>query len=1074
MSLRECNACAASPKLTLIEREVLQTVIIDGNTTANPNMASESHRLSILSDQEIEDLYGFPKFDDDDRRLYFELSPAEMATAGAITRASVAAFLILDLGYFKAKRQFFLYETSQIEEDLRFVVQHYFPGREIVDFNPPSRPTRARIQRDVLDLFQFRSCGPSERSELESKAQRFAMLSTQPIYIFREILQHLSIDRIVAPSYSTLQDVVGRAVSGERSRLSELLVQALPRDIENHLSALINSDDDVFDISAIKREAKDFSYGELRREVARRDFFGPLHTFSSSFLDSAGLSQESIKYYASLVQFYTVQKLQRMHRSTVHLYLLCFAYQRFRQINDNLTEAFIYLVDQYEKTAKVEADAAMQKAINDALDNLKAAGHVLELFVDESIPPEASFSEIRERAFGLLERDQFPIVSDYMKKIAFDKVAFEWAYYSTLSKAFKQNLRHIFSGLEFAGRVDNAPLMNAVEFLQDLFRRDKAPRQLDPSELPSEVIPKHMQRYLYVPSESDRRRKVLDHDRFEFYVYRLLRNALEAGDVFVQKSMEFRRFEDDLIDEERWKNKAAVLREVNLPILNTPIEDTLAAFHESIEGLIESVNQRIDDGENKHIKLRGNREKRKWNLLYPSMEEAVNSPFYSQLPGIGVADLLWFVAEETGFLTGLTHVLERYVKHDPDPREILACVVAMGTNMGLGRMSEVSGISHPSLMSSARNYLRPETLRSANDAITNAISKLPAFHLYDIREEMHSSSDGQRIETQHNTFNSRHSPKYFGLHKGVSSITLVANHVPINAKIIGTHEHESHYVFDLLHNNSSDIRPERHSTDTHGTNQVNFIILRAFEYEFAPRYKNFPKKVESIIGFQHPNQYGDALIKPCRRVYDELIIQEWPNIQRILASLAQKDVTQSTIVRKLSSYTRQNSTKRALWELDNLCFTEYVLKYIDDPGLRQGVQKALNRGEAYHRFRRAVSYVNAGKFRVRTEEEQHIWNECSRLIANAVIYYNTVLLSRVYEQKRELEDDAAIELMHRISPIAWQHINLFGTFEFSQNATKVDIDALVAIYSDPAHWLNAIKEEVDPSIPVRKKPSPKM
>jgi hypothetical protein len=35
-----------------------------------------------------------------------------------------------------------------------------------------------------------------------------------------------------------------------------------------------------------------------------------------------------------------------------------------------------------------------------------------------------------------------------------------------------------------------------------------------------------------------------------------------------------------------------------------------------------------------------------------------------------------------------------------------------------------------------------------------------------------------------------------------------------------------------------------------------------------------------------------------------LIVKEWPNIQRILASLAQKDVTQATIVRKLSSYAR--------------------------------------------------------------------------------------------------------------------------------------------------------------------------
>jgi TnpA family transposase len=45
------------------------------------------------------------------------------------------------------------------------------------------------------------------------------------------------------------------------------------------------------------------------------------------------------------------------------------------------------------------------------------------------------------------------------------------------------------------------------------------------------------------------------------------------------------------------------------------------------------------------------------------------------------------------------------------------------------------------------------------------------------------------------------------------------------------------------------------------------------------------------------------------------------------------------------------------------------------PHLRQSVQKARNRGEAYHRMRRAISYVNSGRFRVKTEAEQQIWNE---------------------------------------------------------------------------------------------------
>jgi hypothetical protein len=128
--------------------------------------------------------------------------------------------------------------------------------------------------------------------------------------------------------------------------------------------------------------------------------------------------------------------------------------------------------------------------------------------------------------------------------------------------------------------------------------------------------------------------------------------------------------------------------------------------------------------------------------------------------------------------------------------------------------------------------------------------------------------------------------------------------------------------------------------------------------------------------------------------------------------------------------------------------------------LRQSVQKALNRGEAYHRFRRAIAYVNSGKFRVKTESEQQIWNECSRLIANAVIYYNMALLSRIYEQKKAAGDVEAIETLRYISPIAWQHINLFGKFEFTHTEARVDLDALVERYNDPDFWNRLLREGV--------------
>jgi len=305
------------------------------------------------------------------------------------------------------------------------------------------------------------------------------------------------------------------------------------------------------------------------------------------------------------------------------------------------------------------------------------------------------------------------------------------------------------------------------------------------------------------------------------------------------------------------------------------------------------------------------------------------------------------------------HTLERYVKKEADDRVITACLIAWGTNMGLGRMGEISDMGYQVLKTTSDNFIRLETLSGANDLVSNAIAQLPIFRHYDIGDVIHSSSDGQKFETRIHTINARHSPKYFGLKKGIVSYTLVANHVPVNAEIIGANDHESHYVFDILFNNTTDIQPEVHSTDTHGTNEVNFAILHLFGYQFAPRYRDIHDKVsEALYGFKHPSVYdSEMLLLPVRKLNSKLIISEWENIQRIMVSLALKTTTQSIIVSKLSAYARRNRTRRALWEYDNIIRSLYLLDYIDSPPLRKNVQRALNRGENYHQLRRAVSYT---------------------------------------------------------------------------------------------------------------------
>ena len=111
--------------------------------------------------------------------------------------------------------------------------------------------------------------------------------------------------------------------------------------------------------------------------------------------------------------------------------------------------------------------------------------------------------------------------------------------------------------------------------------------------------------------------------------------------------------------------------------------------------------------------------------------------------------------------------------------------------------------------------------------------------------------------------------------------------------------------------------------------------------------------------------------------------------------------------------------------------------------MRRHVQHALNRGENYHQLRRAVAYANFGRLRFKSEEEQQIWSECSRLLTNCILYFNATMLSELLTRRQASGDAAGAEALKGIALAAWGHVNLHGRFEFTTRPQPIDVAALV-------------------------------
>lgn len=140
----------------------------------------------------------------------------------------------------------------------------------------------------------------------------------------------------------------------------------------------------------------------------------------------------------------------------------------------------------------------------------------------------------------------------------------------------------------------------------------------------------------------------------------------------------------------------------------------------------------------------------------------------------------------------------------------------------------------------------------------------------------------------------------------------------------------------MLHNNTSEIKPDILSTDKHGVNHVNFALLDLLGYTFAPRYAQLGTVISDFFDVSEgkDNKATLSLKKP---INTALIIDEWDTIKRIIISLQQKKITQATLVRKLSGYNQNHPLLKDLTQYNRMLKAMYLLNYIDSSILKRKV-----------------------------------------------------------------------------------------------------------------------------------------
>ena len=180
---------------------------------------------------------------------------------------------------------------------------------------------------------------------------------------------------------------------------------------------------------------------------------------------------------------------------------------------------------------------------------------------------------------------------------------------------------------------------------------------------------------------------------------------------------------------------------------------------------------------------------------------------------------------------------------------------------------------------------------------------------------------------------------------------------------------------------------------------------------------------------------------PGGKINTYLIAEHWDDILRFVATIKLKQTTTSQLFKRLNSYSTQHPLYKALKQFGRIIKSIFLLKYIDDPELRQMIQGQLNKMESSNQFSNAVFHADNQEFKQAAREDQLIAENCKRLIQNAIICWNYLYLSKVIHQtKNRAKRNQILETIRNGSVVVWRHINLQGEYDFSDKALKNSIE----------------------------------
>ena len=988
-------------------------------------------------------------------RAFFVSAALNELLASLRTPTNQVCFLV-QLGYFRAVHRFF--SPPYPPQDVAYVAAQREVRPDMVAASPYDEATSRRHRQLIREHLGYRAFSAHAQRQLREHLQPLIRSQARPKMLFQESMVFLRDHKIETPGSGTLTLLILETVRRHKHELVERVRTWLSLEDRRALDALFEKDPGAEDLAVQRARLtllKRFSHstrpskikGNLVDLQAIRDLYQPLHPI----VRALDLTPDGLRYYAHSVIKSEVFQVSRRVDPERHLHLLCFIAHQYFHLHDLLMDVLLKAVQSTRNTCQrlhqsqyYDERAERQQALRSLVANV-------EQTVCHALVP---IEQIAFRA-PLSDAEKVHSIQDILRQRQEERQTLhhqiaQWkedlmhqgeerAYYDILesqSVKLQHKVAEIVRQVRFAG-TDN-PLLEAVRHYQTT----EGPTT---STVPTAFLPDRESRLLTRADGS-----------FRVSLYKALllvrvAEAVKSGTLHVEDSYRYRSLDDYLIPREAWeRRRAEYMQQANLsPVADGP--GWLQGRAAILDQQYITTNEHILEEKNEYITFDKDG---RCHVRTPKEDEADTEPlsrFFPENRYISLLEVLSTVNRCSQFLEAFQHWQVRYSKPRPPERVLLAGIVGYGCQIGTGKLARISRqIRDAELERTVNWYFSPDNIAEANDRIVRLMDQLPLPQLYQRQEDqLHTSSDGQKVEVGVDALNAHYSFRDFGQHKGVSAYTFIdERHFLFHSLIVSSPEKESPYVIDgLMHNEV--VRSDIHSTDTGGYTEILFGAMHLLGFAYAPRIKNFG--VQRAYGFRRRREYEEKgyRILPDGYIQSSRIEDQWDEILRFVATIKLKVTSASQLFKRLNSYSRQHPLYQALKEYGKIEKSIFLLKWIDLPDLRQAVGKQLNKGESANRFADAICFSRNQEFLYAEKTEQEMADGCNRLIRNAIICWNYLYLSqRLAQETDEERREVLLTALKQGSIVIWHHLNLHGEYDFSeeklQDSVGFDLPKILA------------------------------